>query len=72
MYSIKLDVNEKIYDKVMFFLENISKNDLTIREIKNIDDKQDSNIVDFFRNSPLVGELDLKRESELYSQRVEF
>lgn len=72
MYSIKLDVNEKIYDKVMFFLENISKKDLTIREIKNIDDKQDSNIVDFFRNSPLVGELDLKRESELYSQRVEF
>lgn len=72
MYSIKLDVNEKIYDKVMFFLENIPKKDLTIREIKNIDDKQDSNIVDFFRNSPLVGELDLKRESELYSQRVEF
>lgn len=72
MYSIKLDVNEKIYDKVMFFLENISKKDLTIREIKNIDDKQDFNIVDFFRNSPLVGELDLKRESELYSQRVEF
>ena len=72
MYSIKLDVNEKIYDKVMFFLENISKKDLTIREIKNFDDKQDSSIVDFFRNSPLVGELDLKRESELYSQRVEF
>ena len=72
MYSIKLDVNEKIFDKVMFFLENISKKDLTIREIKNFDDKQDSSIVDFFRNSPLVGELDLKRESELYSQRVEF
>lgn len=73
MYSIKLDVNEKIYDKVMLFLENISKKDLKIKEIKNIDDnKQDSNIVDFFRNSPLVGELDLKRESELYSQRVEF
>lgn len=60
MYSIKLDVNEKIFDKVMFFLENISKKDLTIREIKNIDDKQDSNIVDFFRNSPLVGELALE------------
>ena len=60
MYSIKLDVNEKIFDKVMFFLENISKKDLTIREIKNIDDKQDSSIVDFFRNSPLVGELTLE------------
>lgn len=25
MYSIKLDVNDSIYDKVMFFLDNISK-----------------------------------------------
>ena len=31
MYSIKLDINDKIYEKVMFFLENIPKQDLTIR-----------------------------------------
>lgn len=72
MYSIKLDVNEKIYDKVMFFLENISKKDLTIREIKNIDDKQDFNIVDFFRNSPLVGELDLKENLNYIHKELSF
>ncbi|RBQ28050.1 hypothetical protein [Aliarcobacter vitoriensis] len=73
MYSIKLDVNDKIYDKVMAFLNNISKKDLTIKEIKNFDDnKQEINLVEFFANSPLVGEVELKRESDKYSNRVKF
>lgn len=38
MYSIKLDVNDSIYDKVMFLLDNISKKDLQIKEIKNYHD----------------------------------
>ena len=28
--------------------------------------------VDFFRNSPLVGEVEIKRDSEIYSNRVDF
>ena len=73
MYSIKLDINDKIYEKVMFFLENIPKQDLTIREIKNYEDKlEENNLVDFFRKSPLVGEIEIKRDSEIYSDRVEF
>jgi hypothetical protein len=64
MYSIKLDINDKIYEKVMFFLENIPKQDLTIKEIKNFDDNQKkTNLVEFFRNSPLVGEVEIKRDS---------
>ncbi len=73
MYSIKLDINDKIYEKVMFFLENIPKQDLTIREIKNYEDKlEKNNLVDFFRKSLLVGEIEMKRDSEIYSDRVEF
>ena len=73
MYSIKLDINDKIYEKVMFFLENIPKQDLTIKEIKNFEDKlEENNLVDFFRKSPLVGEIEIKRDSEIYSNRVEF
>lgn len=73
MYSIKLDINDKIYEKVMFFLENIPKQDLTIKEIKNFEDKlEENNLVDFFRKSPLVGEIEIKRDSEIYSDRVEF
>lgn len=73
MYSIKLDIDDKIYEKVMFFLENIPKQDLTIKEIKNFEDKlEENNLVDFFRKSPLVGEVEIKRDSEIYSNRVEF
>lgn len=73
MYSIKLDVNDNIYEKVMLFLENIPKQDLTIKEIKNFSEKQKkTNLVDFFRNSPLIGEIEIKRDSEIYSNRVEF
>ena len=73
MYSIRLDINDKIYEKVMFFLENIPKQDLTIKEIKNFEDKlEENNLVDFFRKSPLVGEVEIKRDSEIYSNRVEF
>lgn len=72
MYSIKLDVNDSIYDKVMFFLDNISKKDLKIKEIKNYNDQKEDSLVDFFRNSPLVGEVNLTRDNEVYSNRVEF
>ena len=73
MYSIKLDVNDNIYEKVMLFLENIPKQDLTIKEIKNFSEKQKkTNLVDFFRNSPLIGEIEIKRDPEIYSNRVEF
>jgi hypothetical protein len=64
MCSIKLDINDKIYEKVMFFSENIPKQDLTIKEIKNFEDKlEENNLVDFFRKSPLVGEVEIKRDS---------
>jgi hypothetical protein len=63
MYYIKLDINDKIYEKVMFFLENIPKQDLTIKEIRNTDDKlEENNLVDFFRKNPLVGEVEIKRD----------
>ena len=46
MYSIKLDVDEKIYDKVMFFLENISKepNELVLKFLSSLDEKDFQNL----------------------------
>lgn len=73
MYSVRLNIDEKIYDKVMFFLENLPKNDLKIVEVKNLgQEAQNNNLVDFFRKSPLVGEIDLKRDNEEYSSRIKF
>ena len=72
MYTIKLDVNDKIYDKVMFLLKSIPVKNIRVekKEIKKINDKND--IVAFFQSSPLVGEISLERESEEYTNRVNF
>ena len=61
MYTIKLDVNDTIYDKVMFFLKNIP--------VTNLEVKKDD-IVSFFHNSPLVDSIELKRKDEIYKDRV--
>ena len=72
MYTIKLDVNDKIYDKVMFFLKSIPVKNIRVekKEIKEANDK--NNIVDFFQSSPIVGEISLDRETEEYRNRVNF
>lgn len=73
MYSVRVDMNDTVYDKVMFFLNNISKADIKIKELKNDDNtNDDSSLVEFFRNSPLVGEIELKRDTQTYLNRVEF
>lgn len=71
MYSIKLNVNDSIFDKVMFFLNSIPTNDLKTEKI-NIkeDSKSDDNLVSFFQNSPLCGELNLERKDDKYTNRV--
>lgn len=76
MYTIKLDVNDSIYDKVMFFLKNIPVKNIEVKKIEDNhtqkkDDKKDD-IVSFFQSSPLKGEVDLDREKELYNDRVSF
>lgn len=74
MHTLKLDINDNIFDKIMFFLNNISSDDLKIKEIDKTQQpiKNQNNIVDFFQNSPISGELDLKREEETYQDRVVF
>ena len=72
MYTIKLDVNDKIYDKVMFFLKSIPVKNIRV-EKKEIKKPQEKNsIVDFFQSSPIFGEVSLDREAEEYRNRVNF
>ena len=72
MYTIRLDVNDKIYDKVMFFLKSIPVKNIRVekKDIKKSNDKND--IVTFFQSSPLAGEISLEREAEEYTNRVKF
>lgn len=70
MYTIKLDVNDTIYDKVMFFLKNIPVSNLEVKKIEDSQSKKQDDIVSFFHNSPLRENIELTREKEVYEDRV--
>lgn len=72
MYTIKLDVNDTIYEKVMFFLKNIPVKNLSVEKTDEDEAKKQDDIVTFFQSSPIKGEISLERESDIYSDRVTF
>lgn len=43
MYSIKLDVNDNMYDKFMLFVSSISTKDIKIKEIQKTDSRENKN-----------------------------
>ena len=69
MHTIKIELSDSIYDKVMFFLKNLPQTDIKLynKETPNHND----NIVNFFANSPLK-DISLERDSETYQGRVNF
>ena len=75
MKTIKLSINDSIFDKIMFFLKNLPKKDVKI-EIEEEPDThtktKNHRFVSFFRSSPLSDSIDLERSREIYKSRVEF
>jgi len=75
MQTIRLDIANDMYDKVVRFIENLSKNKVKLyvkKDDKTTDVKKENSLVSFFRNSPLTEEVLLKRDEEVYKTRVEF
>jgi len=73
MHTIRVDVSDDIYDKVLFILENLPKNKVKLQvEKEEVPSKQKGSLIDFFQSSPLVGTVSLDREQEVYKGRVEF
>lgn len=72
MYSIKLDIDDNILDKVMLFLNNIPKKNIEVKQIDDDNKLHNEKLGDFFMQSPLREEIALVRSSETYNQRVEF
>lgn len=73
MHTIKLDVSDTIFDKVMFFLENLPKKEIQLKvETEESVEYKAGNLVDFFRNAPLNEAIDLQRSNEIYKGRVDF
>ena len=73
MQTIQLDISSDIFDKVMSFLEILPKNKVrvTTNLLSKKPQQQKNSLTDFFQASPLVG-LELERNQETYSDRIEF
>ena len=72
MYTIKLDVNDSIYDKVMFFLKNIPVKNIEVKKVDDAEAEKKDDIVSFFQSSPLKDALNLERKNEIYNEKVSF
>jgi len=73
MYTIRLDVKDSIFDKVMFLLNNLPKNAVSLKiEKKTDNENKQKSLTEFFRDSPLVGVVNLEKNEEQYQGRIEF
>ena len=72
MYTIKVDVNDTIYDKVMFFLKNIPVKNISVERKDDLKPKKQNDIVSFFQSSPIAGEISLERDPQTYTDRIAF
>jgi len=68
MYIIKLDVSDTVFEKVVFFLKNISAKNISVEKIDDKESKKQDDIVTFFQTSPIVGEISLERDFETYAK----
>ena len=74
MRTVKLEINETIYEKIMAFLSLMPKDKVYIVTDKKAHKakKENSSFVSFFQNSPLMDEVDLSRSEETYNGRIAF
>lgn len=71
MYTIKLDINDTVYDKVMLFLKNVPIKNLEVKKLDESRETKKDDIVSFFRSSPL-GDIQLERDKQTYQDRLSF
>ena len=72
MYTIKLDVNDTMFKKVMLFLNTLPIKNIVIEKKDDTKSHKEDNIVNFFQSSPLAGEITLERDAQTYTDRVVF
>lgn len=72
MYTIKLDVNDTMFKKVMLFLNTLPVKHIVIEKKDDKKSHKKEHIVNFFQTSPLAGEIVLERDPQIYTDRVSF
>ncbi|CAA6822566.1 MAG: Unknown protein [uncultured Sulfurovum sp.] len=68
MHTIRIDVSDTLYDKVMVYLKNLPQKDIKLYDTPK---KEENDLVDFFKNSPLHN-ISFEREEEVYKSKVNF
>jgi len=66
MHTIKIDISDKIYDNVMFFLKSLPKKDIKLYTPKK---ESREKLTEFFHASPLQ-DIVLERDKETYKDRI--
>ena len=70
MHTIKINVSDRLYEKVISFLRTLPSKEIELQTPKE-KSLQENTLVDFFHNSPLR-EISLERDQETYSERLSF
>jgi hypothetical protein len=70
MHTIKINVSDRLYEKVISFLRTLPSKEIELQTPKE-KSPQENTLVDFFHNSPLR-EISLERNQETYSERLSF
>jgi hypothetical protein len=70
MHTIKINVSDRLYEKVISFLRTLPSKEIELQTPKE-KSPQENTLVDFFHNSPLR-EISLERDQETYSERLSF
>ena len=70
MHTIKINVSDRLYEKVISFLRTLPSKEIELQTPKE-KSPQENTLVDFFHNSPLR-EISLERDQETYGERLSF
>jgi hypothetical protein len=70
VHTIKINVSDRLYEKVISFLRTLPSKEIELQTPKE-KSPQENTLVDFFHNSPLR-EISLERDQETYSERLSF
>ena len=72
MKTICISLNDDLAEQLLAFLKKVGGSEKEVYIQQKPGEKKAVDIVDFFRTSPLLGELEIERNDEIYKGRMTF
>jgi len=72
MKTICISLNDDLAEQLLAFLKKVGGSEKEVYIQQKPREEHTSDLVDFFRSSPLVGELQIERNDEKYKERITF